>query len=281
LNGAIVTMPSMRPSTPDEVMTSDRLETKYLISPERIGTLARALVPRLPAHRYLGPGASLLQDAHHFATTVYFDTPSQVLWQAACADIDHNVKVRAREYYDLDPNLARRASPPVVPFDEKIWLELKRRITSQTLKHRFQIGKIDVPTFLQGGRVPAGEASDALDTEQEHILNYCRAVSEPLSASCLVNYRRLSFQDPDAMLRVTIDLDVTFYSPPADLWTRTCALLPSTLGAPRGHEPRAVVEVKRRMALPAWLEAAIDDAHGEPTSFSKFLHAGEAVASAG
>ena len=83
------------------------------------------------------------------------------------------------------------------------------------------------------------------------------------------------------MLRVTIDVDVTFYAPPPDLWTRTCALLPSTLGAPRGREPRAVVEVKRRMALPAWLEAAIDDARGEPTSFSKFLHAGEAVASAG
>jgi hypothetical protein len=273
----------MRPSTPDQVMTSDRLETKYLIAPERIGRLARALVPRLPAHRYSGPGASLVHDAHHFATTVYFDTPSQVLWQAACADIDHNVKVRAREYYDLEPNLAHVASLPatVVPFDAKIWLELKRRITSQTLKHRFQIDKTDVPTFLRGGRVPAGEASDSLDTEQEHILNYCRAVSEPLSASCLVNYRRLSFQDPDAMLRVTIDLDVTFYAPPADLWTRTCALLPSTLGAPRGSEPRAVVEVKRRMALPAWLEVAIDDARGEPTSFSKFLHAGEAVASAG
>ena len=264
-------------------MTSDRLETKYLISPERIGRLARALVPRLPAHSYSGPGASLVHDAHHFATTVYFDTPSQVLWQAACADVDHNVKVRAREYYDLEPNLAHVASLPatVVPFDAKIWLELKRRITSQTLKHRFQIDKADVPTFLQGGRVTAGEASAALDTEQEDILNYCRAVSEPLSASCLVNYRRLSFQDPDAMLRVTIDLDVTFYAAPADLWTRTRALLPSTLGTPCGREPRAVVEVKRRMALPAWLEAAIDDAHGEPTSFSKFIHAGEAVASAG
>jgi hypothetical protein len=264
-------------------MTSDRLETKYLISPERIGPLARALVPRLPAHSYNGPGASLLHDAHHFATTIYFDTPSQVLWQAACADIDHNVKVRAREYYDLQTNFAHLSSSPapIVPFDAKIWLELKRRITSQTLKHRFRIDKRDVPAFLRGGRVPAGEASDALGTEQEHVLNYCRAVSEPLSASCLVNYRRLSFQDPDAMLRVTIDLDVMFYAAPSDLWTRTCALLPSTLGKPCGRESRAVVEVKRRIALPEWLEAAIDDARGEPTSFSKFIHAGEAVASTG
>jgi len=264
-------------------MTSDRLETKYLISPERIGRLARALVPRLAPHIYRGPGAGLVHDAHHFATTVYFDTPSQVLWHAACADIDHNVKVRAREYYDLDPNLAHVASTTAtaVPFDSKIWLELKRRITSQTLKHRFQIDKADVPTFLRGGRIRAGEASEVLDTEQEHILNYCRAVSEPLSASCLVNYRRLSFQDPDAKLRVTIDLDVTFYAAPADLWARTCALLPSTLGVPRGRESRAVVEVKRRTALPVWLETAIADARGEPTSFSKFIHAGEAVANAG
>jgi hypothetical protein len=271
----------MRPSTPDEVMTSDRLETKYLISPDRIGVLARALVPQLPAHSYSGPGASLMHDAHHFATTIYFDTPSQLLWQAACADIDHSVKVRAREYYDLQPNLAHVTAAPatVVPFDAKIWLELKRRITSQTLKHRFQIAKREVPAFLRGARGPAGEASQPVDSERQHIANYCHGVGEPLSASCLVNYRRLSFQDPDAMLRVTIDLDVTFYAPPADLWTRKCALLPTTLGVSRGHEPRAVVEVKRRTALPAWLEEAIDDARGEQTSFSKFILAGEAVAS--
>jgi SPX domain protein involved in polyphosphate accumulation len=265
------------PATPEAIMTGDRLETKYLVAPERVAGLARAIGKQVPKHRYVGPGASRLAEAHHFATTVYFDTPTHALWKAACADVEHNVKVRAREYYDLRAtHPSAVADAREVPFEPTIWLELKRRHENQSSKHRFKLDKPAVPAFLQGAHsVPNSVASNR---ELEDIARFCRAVSGPLSASFLVNYRRLAFQNEAVSLRVTIDMDVAFYAPPADLWTRKHALTRGTLGPILGQEARAVVEVKRRTAMPDWLESAISDAHGEPvSSFSKFIHAGRAV----
>ena len=92
--------------TADARMTAEREETKYLVAPAHWERLATELSLRLPGHRFTGAGANRLPDAHHYVTTIYFDTPSRFLFRTAVKDFEHNVKIRAKEYYDLHPSLA-------------------------------------------------------------------------------------------------------------------------------------------------------------------------------
>jgi len=279
----------------DERMTSEREETKYLVSAERLDALAAELTRRLPSHRFTGEGANGLPGPHHFVTTIYFDTPSRRLFRTAVDDFEHNVKIRAKEYYDLHPSLAELATDhlQIVRYQRWLWFELKRRDGTHTSKRRFRLRKHEVPAFFKYGRrtpdsivppppVPPPLGDEPLaagfDEELEEIVAYCQSLDEPLAAACLVNYRRLSWQSEDAHLRVTVDLGLTFYAPPTDLWTREHALVRSTLGPPRGGERRAVLEIKRHDALPNWLDAALGSAGIQPMPFSKFESASREVA---
>jgi hypothetical protein len=109
------------------------------------------------------------------------------------------------------------------------------------------------------------------------VVAYCQSLNEPLRASTVVNYRRLSFQDLKGELRVTLDLSLAFYLPPGDLWTREQALLRSTLGNPGGALKAAVLEVKRRAENPPWLAALLARTGVTEVSFSKFVAATQAV----
>jgi hypothetical protein len=274
----------------DERLTADRNEVKYLMGRDRLTVLAAALARRLPSHRFTGEGANHLPDPHSFVTTVYFDTPSRAHLHAARDDWERNVKVRAKEYYDLHPSLAELATDPeqIVRYQPWLWFELKRRQGLRTSKLRFRLRKRDVPAFFGGGQVdlaamtppsddPAAPAAAGQQEGLRGILEHCRSLPEPLSAACLVNYRRLSWQSRggETGLRVTVDLDLGFFAPPADLWTRQRALVRSALGPVRGGEARAVVEVKSLGTLPAWLEDLMAEVGAVPTRYSKFLNAAE------
>jgi hypothetical protein len=262
----------------DRAITADRSETKYLIATDRSASFIRTLHRELVPHRFTGEGANLLPEAQHFSTTIYFDTPSHALLRAARDSLEENVKIRAREYYDLHPSLAELATDPdqIVHYQPCLWFELKRREQDRTFKHRVQLPKAEVPEFLRGldwkGAVRSGETQDA-----EAICAFCRSLGEPLEASVLVNYRRQAFQDAAGTLRVTIDLELSYYLPPADLWSRDRALVRGTFGAASALDRICLVEVKQRATTPAWLEKALCEAGGEKAQFSKFLRAGQAV----
>jgi hypothetical protein len=274
----------------DERMTAEREETKYLVPPERLDALAAEFTRRLPSHRFTGEGANGLPGPHHFVTTIYFDTPSRLLFRTAVNDFEHNVKIRAKEYYDLHPSLAELATDPtqIVRYQRWLWFELKRRDGTHTSKRRFRLRKHEVPAFFMYGKrtadsiVPPSLGDEPLaagfDDELDEIVAYCQSLGESLAAACLVNYRRLSWQSADAHLRVTVDLGLMFYAPPDDLWTRERALVRSTLGPARGGQNQAVLEIKRHDALPTWLDAALDRAGVQPMPFSKFESASRVVA---
>jgi hypothetical protein len=268
----------------DEQITAEREETKYLLPRERFASLARVLGQRIPPHRFTGEGANRLPDAHHFVTTVYFDTPTRSHFRAAVRDVAHNIKVRAKEYYDLHPSLAELATTPdqIVRFQPWVWIEMKRRDGTKTMKRRFRLPKREVPVVFAGGCI-SGEAL-LHEAEREtamlgvsELVDYTQQLGEPLNANCLVNYRRLSWQEPDGSLRITVDVDLSFYPAPGDLWSRERALVRSLLGVPSASEPRLVIEVKRRAALPGWLSDALETCQAESVSFSKFVNAAGAV----
>ncbi len=267
-------------------MTSERDEAKYFIAPEQLRPFVEAMSRQLPHHRFTGQGANRLPRPRHFVTTIYFDTPSRGQYQAAMDDSLHNLKMRAKEYYDLHPSLAELATDPmqIVRFQPVLWLELKFRDGTKTGKHRIGIPKTDVPAFFCQGLVTAEmiEIQRPLyGAEGEAVLReigaYCGRYSEPMQADCLVNYRRLPWQDDQGSLRVTLDVGVEYYTPPADLWQRNHALVRETLGRPRHAAPGGILEVKTRGALPNWLADLLGQVGAASQPFSKFEQASRAV----
>lgn len=272
---------SFPPSARDGDITSDRRETKYLFPPERVDEFVKALRASLPFHRFTGERANSLPGAHHYITTIYFDTPSGRHYQAASGE-EHSIKVRAREYYDVHPSLAEVAtsSDDLLRYDPCLWFELKRRGAGHSEKRRFRLEKREVPGFFaRGGPVSGSPGIVRTDAapERDEIDAYLGELDEPLAATCLVNYRRVSWQAPDAALRVTLDLGLACYAPPGDLFTRDRPLERRLLGKPTLLLNEAVVEVKSRSAPPAWLAEAIERARVAPVEFSKFVLATRAV----
>jgi hypothetical protein len=269
----------------DALMTARREERKYLLEPSHARRLVAALGQRLSPHRFNGEGANRLPDARHHVTTIYFDTPSRDLYAAARGASD-SLKLRAKEYYDLHPKLTEVATDPrqLVRFRPVLFLEIKHKEGSFTGKRRIGIPKHDVPEFFAGGRITAemiqlqerafGRDAESVMTE---VAALCRRFAEPLGADCLVHYRRSAWQDEAGTLRVTLDRALSFFAPPADLWTRDFALLGETLGVARATEPRLVLEVKSRVAEPAWLAQLLGELGAAAQPFSKFEAASRAV----
>ena len=260
-------------------ITHDRVELKYKVSPAHAGAFMRALSSHVAEHRFEGKGANRLPRARHYVTTVYFDTPSLDLYQAVRASED-NLKVRAREYYDVHPELLELATSQsqVVRYSPVLWVEVKGKHQGRTYKRRVGIPKADVGAFFEHGTV--SEAMRALQTDQEviaELLELRSRYAEPLRPSCLVNYRRTAFQNPEGSVRITLDQRLACYAPAADLMERPRPLLREYLGAPSYEESAIVLEVKLTGATPGWLEALITGARAERFAYSKFVTASEAV----
>jgi len=264
-------------------MTAHRREAKYLVVGERARVVAAELDRRLSAHRHRGAGANQLPAAHHYTTTIYFDTAGRALYHAAVAGRDGHLKLRAKEYYDLHPGLHETATDPrhLVRYQPVIWLELKHRAGEHTGKRRLGIPKHDLPAFFTEGQITNDMIrlqEPAYGREAQEVLAavaaLCVNLGEPLRADCLVNYRRAAWQDAAGDLRVTIDTGLALYTPPADLWQRDWALVRQTLGVAIAVEPRRVLEVKSLGEPPAWLAELIGD---PPVAFSKFEAASRAV----
>jgi len=268
-----------------EPLTSERQELKYLVEQSRAQALVQLLFRHLPRHRFTGEGANKLPEPRHYVTTIYFDTPSRDLYRAAVGS-DTNLKLRAKEYYDVHPHLVETATDPrqLVRYRPELWLELKHKDGTRTGKRRVGIPKQEVPVFFTQGivtpemiRIQQRTHGAEADQVLREVADLCRRFAEPLRADCLVNYRRAAFQDDPGTLRVTLDLALAFYDPPEDLWRRNYALVRETLGEPRQSEGRCVLEVKSRGPWPAWLGPALSDMGAVRHAYSKFEAASKAV----
>lgn len=275
---------SVQPPGVDEQLTAERHEIKYLVPPDLLNSLVATLDQRIGSHRFHGEGANQLPYAQHFVTTVYLDTPSRAHYRAAVDDTERNVKVRVREYYDVHPSLAELATEreQILHHQPWIWLEVKRREGSRTRKRRARLPKREVPKLFSGG-LESLDALSAQDSSLEYapalkeIAEYCQSIGETLAPTCVSNCQRLSWQLPESHLRLTLDLDVSFFAPRADLWERDQVLVRELLGEEMGRTEVGVLEVKYCNKLPGWLEQSLQQANLRPTGHSKFVLGSGAV----
>lgn len=265
-------------------ITHDRVELKFKVSPGHAATFMRALASHVSEHRFEGEGANRLPRARHYVTTVYFDTQSLDLYQAVRASED-NLKVRAREYYDVHPELLELATSQaqVVRYSPVLWVEVKGKHHGRTYKRRVGIPKADVGAFFEHGHVSQamrdlqilhGTQTDDVISE---LLDLRARYAEPLRPSCLVNYRRTAFQNHEGSVRITLDQRLACYAPTPDLLVRQRPLLREYLGNACYEEGAIVLEVKLTQAAPAWLEELLQSARAERFAYSKFVTASEAA----
>ena len=165
-----------------------------------------------------------------------------------------------------------------------LWFEVKYKDGDTTRKRRLAIPKADVPGYFGSGRI----TTEMIEVAQRHreadgedvlleVASLCARHGEPFHADCLVNYRRLAWQDDAAGLRVTLDVHLAFYRPPADLFARRQALVREGLGAAAGREARCVLEVKSLAGPPPWLDELLADVAASRVAFSKFCEASRTV----
>jgi hypothetical protein len=265
-------------------ITRNRRELKYRLS----GTLAASFVRRMSArvsmHRYRGAGENPLPRAWHYATTVYFDTEDGDLYRAAMTDPVH-VKARVREYYDVHPDLTELATDArdLVQYQPVLFVEVKVRDGERSRKQRVAVPKHEVDSFFKHFEVSATlrsvqpQGSTTLDQIVTEFARLRAELGKPLRASCVVNYRRLSWEDRNTALRVTLDRDLCVFAPPAGLWARREALTREALGTPVHEESDCVLEIKSRGELPEWLFALLEAHRVQSVDYSKFVMASRAV----
>ena len=266
-------------------ITHDRVELKFKVSAANAGTFARGLAAHVAEHRFEGEGANRLPRARHYVTTVYFDTPSLDLYRAVRSS-EENLKVRAREYYDVHPELLELATHAnqVVRYSPVLWVEVKGKHQGRTYKRRIGIPKSDVSAFFERGEV--SEAMHALQVSQRgnkaddviaELLDLRTRYEQALRPSCIVNYRRTAFQNRAGTVRITLDQRLACFAPQDELLTRPKPLLREYLGRARYEEPAFILEVKLTGEMPAWLDELMQAARAEQFAFSKFVTASESV----
>jgi hypothetical protein len=270
-------------SVPAPSITQSRTELKYKLDTARAASFAAKVQAHLPVHRFVGEGANKLPRARHYTTTVYFDTPSFALYRAVLAN-ESSLKVRAREYYDVHPELMELAtdSAQVVRYSPVLWVEIKRKVDGRTRKRRLGIPKREVTAFFEDGTV--SDATHKLQRETpgdndviSELLALRAQLSEPLRASCVVNYRRSAWEDLTGSLRVTIDQRLACFAPQPSLFSDAAPMVRERLGAPRYEDTQCVIEIKTRGEQPAWLDAALAESGAQASSFSKFALASRAM----
>jgi VTC domain len=285
-------------------ITQNRRELKFKLPEAQATSIAAHVSTRIPKHRFQGTGANRLPRARHYVTTVYFDTSARDLYRAVRDDPDA-LKVRAREYYDLHPELLELATDArdIVRYSPVLWIELKGKRDGRTYKRRVGIPKDDVVPFFERGAVshamrelqrtsrppaprsesisefpPPAELEPNKNSDVIEELTSLRArFSEPLRASCLVNYRRTAFEDAAGTLRITFDQRVSCFAASPDLWSSNKPLVREALGVPAYEESSCILEIKARGELPAWLADLLDQLGPEEPIFSKFVIASEKV----
>ena len=216
-------------------LSRSRVETKYGVAAEDVP----ALLHRIPADEREDYGVR----------TLYFDRPDGSLARKALADPLHCTKVRARDYVDGSP---------------WIWFEVKTREGRWTRKSRVRLDREEAARWISGAASdeptlsPDPEHGSDDDADARLFLEEARHGA--LAAVGAVYAARRSFFLRRELVRITLDLEITYHRPPADAF--------GLLGPLLWREPEPVLELKHVGIVPRSCLALVEGLR--PSSYSKF-----------
>ena len=250
-------------------LAEDRSEAQYFLATERVPEVAAALSKQLPSCRYPALRPTIAPSpTQQSVTTVYLDTPTRSLYREGLEG-KKELRLRVRRYSGSSDGL--------------LWFEIKQKLGTRTAKRRLGIPPGEALRFFGSGiseelvnaRRPAylEDASEIL----EMISLICRRYQSFFRADAVVTVQRLAWQDEQRGIRVTLDRELTFFSPGPDLWNPARGLARVHLGEPVGINLQCVLEVKSAAHPPKWVTDLLDSAGARDVAFSKFTEASRAV----
>lgn len=193
-----------------------REERKYPLPAARAALLTAWLDARLPRDSQYPTGT---------VTSCYYDTPQLDSYQESADGEFAKQKLRLRWYGD-----------PVDPY-AGVWLELKSRDGSRSIKRRFRYPSIGSSNQL-GLIIPE---RDELARRLRDLTGFAAQSLEPtLQPTALIRYRRVRWRAADGAVRASLDTNVQTSNPRGG---------PIWLPIPDG----AVLELKSRGELPPQL----------------------------
>lgn len=222
-----------------ETMIFQRIEKKYLLSPEQHRTLLSQIGHRLEPDKH---GRSTI-------CSLYLDTPDYRLIRAsidakAYKDSVYKEKLRLRSY----------GTPTD---DSKVFLEIKKKFKGVVYKRRVSMKLGEAMRYISGGDAP-------IDSQIMREIDYAmHFYHHPLPKAMLCYERDAYFVRENAKYRITFDSNVRY---------RAVDLDPSLGSNGKIIQPpnTVLMEIKTDGAMPLWLSAALTQCGIYPATFSKY-----------
>lgn len=222
-----------------ETMIFQRIEKKYLLSPEQQTGLLEEIGHRLEPDKH---GRSTI-------CSLYLDTEDYRLVRAsidakAYGDSVYKEKLRLRSYG--------------TPTDEsKVFLEIKKKYKGVVYKRRVSMKLSEARHYISGGDAP-------IDSQIMREINYAmRFYGHPTPKAMLSYERDAYYVREDSKYRITFDSNVRY---------RDFDLDPSLGSEGVTIQPpnTVLMEIKTDGAMPCWLADALAKYRIYPATFSKY-----------
>ncbi len=215
----------------------ERIEKKYLLTPQQYRALSAELAPHMEPDAY----------GRYSIGNLYYDTEDYALVRRSLEKPVYKEKLRLRSYG--------------VPGEEDtVFLELKKKYRGVVYKRRVDLPLSAARAYLAGGPLPVCRA------DQSQILaeiDYFRRFYRP-EAKVYLAYDREAYFDPDhPELRITFDRGIRWR-------TYDLELAAGDEGAGLSIRDKVLMEIKIPGTMPLWLSRALSENGIFPTSISKY-----------
>lgn len=211
-----------------------RKEKKYLLTAPQY----QALLPRLQEY--------MTVDEHglHTICNLYFDTDRYDLIRHSIEKPVYKEKLRLRSYGVPGP-------------DDRVFLELKKKLKGVVYKRRVSLTLEEARRYLLHHEQPRGESQIL------HEIDWFLQRYQPVPKIYIAYDRTAFFGNEDKDLRVTFDQNILFRESLLDLSG-------GNWGSPLLKTGSFLMEIKIPGAMPLWLSHVLNELGLFPTSFSKY-----------
>lgn len=225
--------------------TFERIEKKFLLSPEQYQQIQEAFAPYFHLDQY----------GQYTICNVYFDTEDDRLIRRSLEKPPYKEKLRLRSYGEKPGK------------DTLFFLEIKKKYKGVVYKRRITLNIQEAEELLNTGNLPRWQDDTSHPFQDRQILQemqYFLSFYHP-KPKLFLGYDRIALagvDDPE--LRVTFDTGIRY---------REQDISPITGGSggfPILSEDKILMEIKVSGAYPIWMAQALNHAKAYPVSFSKY-----------
>ncbi|GAB6991046.1 polyphosphate polymerase domain-containing protein [Paenibacillus pini] len=220
----------------------NRYENKYLMDSKAFYNIYNDLM------KYMEPDEHNKDDKFYTISNLYYDTEHHSLIRTSLAKPKYREKLRIRSY-------------GVPSSEDKVYLELKKKVFGLVNKRRTPLRLSEAYDFVQTGHAPTyrnGMNKQVIDEIEYFLSRY------ELQPMVYLTYDRIAlFCKGNRDLRITFDTNIR--SRRHDL-----TLEAGTYGEQLMERGQWLMEVKAEKTIPVWLSKMLSEHQMYRTSFSKY-----------